>query len=914
MTAKPDFAEIDAHLEELLELGQNERQLRLEELDYTRPDLAAMVRKVLAFTAAADTLDFAHAGQSLQRVEEQPPPAEIGGYRLLEEIGRGGMAVVYAGVRDVHGSAQRVAIKLLRAAILSPVDRERFLNEQRILARLQHPNIASLIDVGVVGDRPYMVLERIDGVPINQQLSAGHANLERQLDAIERITDALALAHEHFVIHRDIKPGNVLIDSQGHLKLIDFGIAKVLDGADGLGMAPTLTGTAPLTLRYASPEQLGDRPVGVGSDIYQLGLLMFHLLSGGWPFDEAESEVPAQRTQPDYRPCLPSQRAAEPRLKRALQGDLDSIVMRCLAHDPAHRYRSIRELKDDLERYREHRPVQARRHTRAYLLRRFVHRHRLGVALAVASLLLIAVSVYSALSLADRSRLYAQRTERILDTMASLFANANPYAATPGEVSVSQAVSAASERFLNETDPDPLFQVLMLERLADIQSALRDFSSEGALLRKARDLADQNQLDQAVRDRLLVKVGESTFALGEYAEVDRLLSADHGQMEPESAARAEYLRAKLAIERGLNDQALTHFDTLFAALKAHDLPDLFEQSVYNSFGILQRRLGNTDEAIAAYRRAYALLDPSRLDDREALMTIPTNIAIAYGAAGRYAESEREFSTHLQTSVGRLGPDHPQIAILVRNYATLLQYTARFDQAYALLQRYLPAYQASDSKSTQASYLDALSVAALAVGREPESIEHAARGLDLALTVYGEHPREVASEIDRLAWMLFEFGDLDRAARLAVFLVQRDAETSGRIAVILQIGKALRSPALPAGLAIPEPPADSCDEGELVALRAWLVDHRAPPADAIPDGCIPRQRLRMQAMGLTAAPADSAEDDAEPMRSGFMRLAPDQGRSWQKTPSPTLAELVDQVIARLERIPRSDPPAGAAPDS
>ncbi|MCB1630041.1 MAG: serine/threonine protein kinase, partial [Xanthomonadales bacterium] len=249
----------------LLDLTLSERELSLLEMERTEPDLAAVLRKVLRIAAEAHSMELRGVGESLQLISEDAPPPLIEGYRLVGEIGRGGMAAVYSALRDVHGIEQTVAIKVLRAALLSPLERERFLNEQRILARLQHPNIATLLDVGIVDERPYMVLEHIDGETIDQRLKAVFDDLPAILDAIEKVSDALSLAHQHFVIHRDIKPGNVLVDRQGRIKLIDFGIAKILDSAGGLGGDQTLTGNAPLTLRYASPEQLGGKPVGVAS-------------------------------------------------------------------------------------------------------------------------------------------------------------------------------------------------------------------------------------------------------------------------------------------------------------------------------------------------------------------------------------------------------------------------------------------------------------------------------------------------------------------------------------------------------------------------------------------------------------------------------------------------------------------------
>jgi tRNA A-37 threonylcarbamoyl transferase component Bud32 len=322
-----DLAVLDAELEALLDLSVEQRSERLERIERTTPDLAATLRRLLSIAATVHTSEIRQVGASLRLVSEEAPAPVIAGYRITGEIGRGGMATVYAAVRDVHGTNQNVAIKILRAAILSPLERERFLNEQRILARLTHPNIATLLEVGTVDDRPYMVMERIEGEPIDARLQPTVADLPAILDAIGQAADAVQLAHEHFIIHRDIKPDNLLIDKQGRIKLIDFGIAKILDESGGLRADPTVTGAAPLTLRYASPEQLLNRPIGVGSDIYQLGLLLYHLATGAWPYDDGQAELQLQRARADVMAEPASRRVSDPALRRALQGDLDSILL-----------------------------------------------------------------------------------------------------------------------------------------------------------------------------------------------------------------------------------------------------------------------------------------------------------------------------------------------------------------------------------------------------------------------------------------------------------------------------------------------------------------------------------------------------------------------------------------------------------
>lgn len=427
MTGRPGLAELDRQLEALLGLPLDARQARLAALDRSDPALAGSLRRLLQIAIDADTFELRRAGERLVVVGDEGAAPDIPGYLVGPVIGRGGMATVWAGRRDVAGTAQTVAIKLLRTGLSSPVDQARFLNEQRILARLRHPSIAVLLDVGVVDDRPYMVLERIVGVPIDQHLAPGSEALPRILDALDDIADALATAHAHLVIHRDIKPANVLVDQDGHVKLIDFGIAKVLDGGEGPGTHRTATAAAPLTLRYASPEQLSGQPVGVASDVYQFGLLTYLLLTGAWPWPDEGHDWPRARLDPDVLPVPPSRRIAEPGYRRRVAGDLDAIVLRCLRYAPHERYQSMAELRDDLARHRSHRPVRARRQTWRYRLVGFLRRHRLGVAVAAGLVALALGGLVSTALLAARSAEHAGRIARVLDTLTTLLTEADPY-------------------------------------------------------------------------------------------------------------------------------------------------------------------------------------------------------------------------------------------------------------------------------------------------------------------------------------------------------------------------------------------------------------------------------------------------------------------------------------------------------
>jgi serine/threonine-protein kinase len=319
------LAEIDALFEQLLALPEAQREACLVQIAAANANLARSLRRLLELAQASDTRGLRAIGEAALGDCDDAAAPQIPGYRIERELGRGGMGTVYEAHRDLGGIEQPVAVKVLRRALLGEDELRRFLTEQRILARLSHPNITGLLDAGSIDGRPWMALERIEGQPIDRALSPP-APITAVLDAVVQIADALQLAHAHLVVHRDIKPDNVLVDAEGRIKLIDFGIAKLL--VEELGEHATQTGAAPLTLRYASPEQLLGRPVGVPSDIYQLGLLMYWQLTGAWPWDESAQQLPTQRTQPEIEPVAPSERVDEAARKRALRGDLDCIVLR----------------------------------------------------------------------------------------------------------------------------------------------------------------------------------------------------------------------------------------------------------------------------------------------------------------------------------------------------------------------------------------------------------------------------------------------------------------------------------------------------------------------------------------------------------------------------------------------------------
>src|SRR6185295_17914412 len=357
----------------------------------------------------------------------------IGPYRLLSELGRGGMGAVYLAERDDPTFVQRVALKLIQRGLDGAEIVRRFVHERQILAGLAHPYIARLLDGGTADDgRPYFVMEHIEGVRITEHAATHRLGLEARLRLILKVCSAVQYAHQNLVVHRDLKPGNVLVDRDGTPKLLDFGIAKLLEPSDPasltLATAPDLR---PMTPEYASPEQLEGRPITTATDVYGLGALLYELLVGmsprgverrlgpGWAERPASQALRALETRGEADAKRPPDGGA-----RRLSGDLDTILGKALEEEPARRYPTAAALADDLERALDRRPVSARRPSFAYRAGRTIARHKLATAFIIALVALAAGATFSAIEIArgrDRAEAQGNRATALAGFLADLF-------------------------------------------------------------------------------------------------------------------------------------------------------------------------------------------------------------------------------------------------------------------------------------------------------------------------------------------------------------------------------------------------------------------------------------------------------------------------------------------------------------
>lgn len=413
-----------------LEVPEHERSAFLESNSGGDADLVREVQSLISSDTAASTSSFAASAVkkalfNFHAIETAAtaPGRRVGRYRLLKEIGRGGMGTVYLATRDDETYEKKVALKLVRRGMDTDFILARFRRERQILAQLEHPNIARLLDGGATEEGlPYLVMEYVQGVSISEYVQTNELSLEQRLKLFLQICDAVEYAHRNFVIHRDLKPGNILVDDKGIPKLLDFGISKllVLDGA------PTETITHEvrmLTPDYASPEQIRGDPITVGADIYSLGAVLFELLTGIKPHridkptplavEKAVCEVDVER------PSEAARDAGRVALARKLQGDLDNILLLAMRKDAKRRYASVHDLASDIRRYLDHLPVSARPDSFQYRTEKFLRRNWGPLTAVGAVILVLLLGVLLAQREARIARRHFEQVRRLANTFVT---------------------------------------------------------------------------------------------------------------------------------------------------------------------------------------------------------------------------------------------------------------------------------------------------------------------------------------------------------------------------------------------------------------------------------------------------------------------------------------------------------------
>ncbi len=581
--------------------------------------------------------------QSLLAFADEPaaiqPPSEapsIPDYRMLRRLGRGGMGQVWLAERLDPELQQQVAIKLLALDLTQDPDaRARFRIERRILAQLDHPHIARLLDGGdQVDGVPYLVMEYIEGVTIDRYCRQRELAVATRVALLLKVAKALQAAHQQLIVHRDLKPANVLVDRHGEPKLLDFGIAKLLDGeAQGDLGSMTSTGMQRLTPRYAAPEQVRSETITVATDVYAFGVLAYELLSGRSPYGTQVDQphlLPGLVCQ--HEPDPPSQHCADPAARRSLRGDLDAVVLRCLRKAVSERYPDLQSVVAELEAWQHAEPVLARRGERWYRVRRGLWRHRVALA---TTLLIVALTgvfvtqlrqqVQIAAAQAARAEAERSKADQVTDFMLALFKNADPARALGAELTVRQALDQGVTQLQTELDDQPVVKSHMLRELAAIYGELGEQTRAVTLAEEAVALIekDRERNPRAWLEALYTRV----------AEVDRFARPDEDSLRRARTLVSEAVRLgerrielrgrnRLGLEwsnRGEHVLALEQF-----ALVEEGLRSILESSGTNDWAnsppTSKNRPELQDLAMSSHNRCRSLLAIGELGKADAACT------------------------------------------------------------------------------------------------------------------------------------------------------------------------------------------------------------------------------------------------------------------------------------------------------
>jgi eukaryotic-like serine/threonine-protein kinase len=588
----------------------------------------------------------------------------VGPWRLLRPLGRGGMGTVWLAQRSDGHHTGCAAIKFPRLAVLAASGEERFRREGHILARLVHPHIARLIDAGVAEDhQPYLVLEHVEGEPIDLWCDERRLGVESRVRLFLDVLAAVAHAHGNLVLHRDLKPGNILVDAKGNVKLLDFGVAKLIDAASPAEpTALTRDAGSMLTPAYAAPEQLRGEALTMATDVYALGVLLFELLAGARPHPVAniadalrtvDSEAPklSERARATGATVAALRGTAPSPLFRALRGDLDNIASKALRKTPAERYQSAAAFADDLRRLLAHEPVSACADSLVYRVAKFVRRHRVGVAVGTLAALALGVGAGGIAWLsheATQQRDFALRqmshAEAVNDLNAFLLHDAAPGGAP---ITIGGLMERAERLAGNEHAGDAANRVAMLVAIGDGYLEHEQHEQARAVLRRALGLAE-NLPDPALRAVTFCSWGYVLSRDGHHAQARRLIDEELKRLpaqSPFALARASCLRRLAEVSRHSNDGA-TAVSSMEAARDAlRNVPlrlPLRELAVLTQLGSAYRIADRQRDAIATFEEAYELLRRLGREDTEKAGTLLNEWGNALSNIGRPAAAEPLF--------------------------------------------------------------------------------------------------------------------------------------------------------------------------------------------------------------------------------------------------------------------------------
>ena len=689
MTDRPtpeQFIRIEAAFHDALDLPAAQRDAFLESVLDGEPGLCALARRWLrAHENENASLDRPALARTTDAADGSIPCGSKGGldagtsvgvWRIVRRLARGGMSTVYLAQRDGPGFRQLAALKLIAA----DADARRFADERRLLAGLDHPGIARLIDGGITDEgRLWLATDYVEGEPIDRYCHSHQLDIRARVVLLIEVAAAISYAHAHLIVHRDIKPANILVTSDGRARLLDFGIAKLLEPGTE---STTRTGTLAMTPQYAAPEQILGQAITAQTDVHALGVLACELLSGCNPFAvDGDSLIKVTRAIVDREAPPPSSLCTDAARARALRGDLDAILLKALRKRPAERYASAARFAEDLQNHLAGEAVSARRGSRSYRLVSTLRRHRWAFIAASAIVVLAAAGLSWRLQQLTAER---DRANAVAGFLGGLISDLDPGARNSedaGRLGLADVLDAGRVRLAASSLPDPL-RAQLLTRLAEGYNGIVAWDKAASSARAALALADES--DTASRLPATLALAMALSGAERFADAEPIY---------------RQLEANPDLDRARRNQVATDYGSMLLA--AGRLPEAlaaFDRAQYDpvsSFDAVQQaanlrfratalsRLGRTDEAIASSRKALELANEYFAGDE-----IQRGICEANFAATLRDRDPEQAAPYYQSALQRfhrvLGANHPNSINAENNYALVLARLQRFGEAEALL--------------------------------------------------------------------------------------------------------------------------------------------------------------------------------------------------------------------------------------
>ena len=794
-----DWQRIEDIFHRLSELPVEQQRPAAERECSGQPEMLAEVLALLEASAdPSNRVDGAIRGtlEAWLENDEKPSvdgvPEQLGPFRILRRLSEGGQAVVYLAERR-QPYRQQVAIKLLKRGMDTDEILRRLNLERQILAQLEHPNIARLLDGGSSPDgRPYFALEYIDGEPIDRFCDLGRLDVPSRLRLFRRACAAVHVAHSRLVIHRDLKPSNLLVTHDGEPKLLDFGIAKLLDTSPlDATAAWTRTGVRWLTPNFAAPEQVLGKPLTTAVDIYALGVLLYVLLTGDLPrkFNgQQPSEIertfgkrlepPSARVARQASQEVADRRATTvDRLVRRLQGDLDTIVTKALHPEADRRYGSVQQMAEDIDRHLRSEPVLARGDTWSYRWSKFVRRNRAGVgavALVFGSLVAGVIGTTRAMRVADTQRMLADsqrllaeqrldEVEAVMGFTTNMFKIADPGEGRGSEVTVREILDQQAARVDDELADQPAIAARLMTTMGEVYRNLGLYPSASKLLRSAgerwRTVEKGHENEVLDNQRRMAAV---LFDEGRFQEAHQLLitlAQDQNRLLPNHhRAHADVLHLTGLVTWQLEDPEAAEpilLQALEDRLTLLGDEDLAVAESRNDLGQVLSSLGRLEEAEKQYRQALDLRQRKLRDTHPLTVETHHNLATVLEKRNLYSEAETELRRVLELRRELLGDEHRDVAVSMNNLGEILCSQDRHQEAEQVFLEALEISRRSVGRHpTTAKILNNLALELKDLNRSEEAASLMQEALSMARSIFGDrHPLLALTQFNTAVFMV-----------------------------------------------------------------------------------------------------------------------------------------------------------------